>query len=337
MPDYLLSTNEPPSLPEQIIGLESTPSPVSSEHFLTVSPKMQAFVDSLNLQDMSAEAKVNRIYKTLFYHKGYIIDYEMFTTLTAAETFEQKRGNCVSLTAMMVALGRAAGLNSQFRDAHSKPLWQSQNGVLTKLSHVNTLMHKRHQTKIIVDFNNKYYFDKNSGTELTDNQAQSIYFNNLGSEALIKNDLSSAYYYYRRAIVLAPQTSEMWNNMGALLNRLAQYELSESVLEYAASLDNRNYGVLINLQNLYGKTGRPEAQRRIQALIHTLYAENPHYMKSLAERALMAGDISAAMSYIEKANKLRPNLIDPNSIYLTVDKQLIHYQLAENKFTQTEL
>ncbi|MCU4677263.1 hypothetical protein N7931_16690 [Catenovulum sp. 2E275] len=332
MPDYLLSQQQKPDLPEQLFELSPQLDTLDSTEFLAISPQMQSFVDNLQLEGLNAEAKVNKIYNSLFYNKGYLIDYEMFTTQTAAQTFEQKRGNCVSLTAMMVALGRAAGLNSQFQEAHSKPIWHSQNGVLTKLTHVNTVMYKKHDLSIVVDFNDKTYFNKNSGIALDDKQAQSVYLNNLGSEALIQNKLALAYRYYLQAIRLTPNESEMWNNMGALLNRLEKYELAETVLEYAISLDAKNYGVLINLQNLYGKTNRPEQQTQIQNIIHQLYADNPHYLKSLAERALIQGNIEAAIIYIKKANELKPNLIDPNSIYLQADNEMVHYQLSQAKF-----
>lgn len=332
MPEHLITRQRKPNLPITIAQLNLPDSPVNEAHFLTVTPQMQAFVDSLNLTMLSPDKKVTKIYNTLFYQKNYIIDYDMFTTLNAGDTFAKKRGNCLSLTAMMVALGRAAGLKSQFRESSAKPAWYSHNGLLAKLSHINTLMHKTRRVSVIVDFNEKSYDSKNIGVILNDQLAKAMYLNNVASEALIKNELDLAYYYYRQAILLAPNQSDIWNNMGALLNRIEQYELSESILKYAIKLDPKNYSVLINLQNLYHNTQQFELKRSVKKSIHTLYADNPHYIKSLAERALIEGDMQNAIRYIKRANQLSPNLIDPSSIYVSNDTEQLHYQLSPQKF-----
>lgn len=332
MPTHLITQQQKPKLPITVSPLKLPESTINEDTFLTLTPQMQAFIDSLNLDRLSPDKKVSKIYNTLFYQNNYIIDYDMFTTLNAGDTFAKKRGNCLSLTAMMVALGRAAGLKSQFRESTTKPVWYSQNGLLAKLSHINTLMHKTNRLSVIVDFNEKSYDEKNTGIILNDQIAQAMYLNNLASEALIKNNLNIAYHYYRKALLLAPNQSDIWNNMGALLNRIKQYKLSESILKYAVKLDPKNYSVLINLQNLYHNTQQFELVSSIKKSIDTLYADNPQYIKSLAERALIAGDIQKALAYIKRANQISPNLIDPTSIYVSSQSKQYHYQLLPEKF-----
>ncbi|WP_143869683.1 transglutaminase domain-containing protein [Catenovulum sediminis] len=115
-----------PSIPPDITELPGQLTLTEKYQFLEVTPAMKRFISSLKLRSKSKQEQIDTLYRVMFYQKGYIIDYEMFETASAGETFEMKRGNCMSLTALMVALGRELGMNARFQEAKSKPVWHSE-------------------------------------------------------------------------------------------------------------------------------------------------------------------------------------------------------------------
>ncbi|KMT65170.1 transglutaminase-like domain-containing protein [Catenovulum maritimum] len=331
LPEYLTVDVEKPKLTETLM-VEEIAEQESKTDFLRISPEMKSFIASLNLKRLSDTEKINKIYDSLFNDHGYKIDYQMFGTLSAAEAFKQKRGNCLALTAMMVVLGREAGLKAKFQIANTRPVWHSENGIFTKMNHVNTVMYRGKTMSVVVDFYDKFYYQKNQGKVISDDQAIALYYNNLGSEAFLRRDIETAYYWYYKSVNMDSETAYLWTNLGVALTNAEHFELAEQAYLYALKLDRREYGVLLNLRSLYSTTQRPEHAAELTELIDTFFGDNAHYMKSLAERALMEGDLELAIKYINKANKAEPNLIDPSSIYVQKGDNLLHYNLAQHKF-----
>ncbi|WP_143869687.1 hypothetical protein [Catenovulum sediminis] len=195
-------------------------------------------------------------------------------------------------------------------------------------------MYRDKNLSIVVDFYDKSLYNKNHGELLSDDVAEAFYYNNLASEALIKENYRQAYHYYYKALDIAPNLSFVWSNLGALLSRNNLYPLAEQSYLYAIELDPSKKNVLLNLRGLYIKTNRPQLARSLDKTIDRLYGDNPHYLKSIAEKALLAGDIATAVEYIHKANAILPGLIDPQKITLTKGDKKIEYEITQNKLKE---
>ena len=333
LPDYLKSSVEQPVLPEPTVYFSEFKAPVEPYDFLQVTAEMQQFLAELNLDGMQESDKIVTIYDAIFKNKGFKIDYEMFTTASAGETFASKTGNCVSLTAMFVALGRHVGLKAKFQEANTAPIWHSENGIFTELHHINTLMYRNRNISVVIDLYDKYSYRPRDGKIISDEQSYAFYYNNKAAEAMMAYDNASAYYYYQKALTYAPDVAYIWSNFGTLFTRIKQHDLAEQVFRYALNLNPREYNALLNLRSLYYQTDRYELADNLNNIIDAEYGDNPHYLKSVAERALMVGDMQKAVEYINRVEEIRPGLIDPNSIILTNNQnQQIEYQIDVSKY-----
>ena len=67
-------------------------------------------------------------------------DYEPSLTLTAADTFNHRTGNCLSFTAMFIAMAREAGLKAWFQEVKLPPEWSSVNDTFLVSMHVNAVV-----------------------------------------------------------------------------------------------------------------------------------------------------------------------------------------------------
>ncbi|EWH10756.1 hypothetical protein DS2_06886 [Catenovulum agarivorans DS-2] len=333
LPEYLRLSVDQPTIPQPNNYFSHFIPPDEKYEFLEVTPEMEDFLAQLDLEDMQESEKIITIYDAIFKSEGFKIDYDMFTTASAAETFETKVGNCISLTAMFVALGRHVGLNARFQEANTAPIWHSENGIFTELHHINTLMYRNRAISVVIDLYDKYTYRPREGRIISDEESFAFYYNNKAAEAMMEHDNAAAYYYYQKALSFTPDTAYMWSNFGTLFTRLKDYERAEQIFRYALNLNPREYNALLNLRSLYYQTERYELAENLNSIIDTEYGDNPHYLKSVAERALMSGDIEKAIVYIKRVEQIKPGLIDPNSIMLTNNQnQRIEYQLDISKY-----
>ncbi|WP_440905247.1 tetratricopeptide repeat protein [Catenovulum sp. SX2] len=333
LPDYLKLTVQQPNIPQPQAYFADFKAPIEKYDFLEVTPEMQQFLHDLQLDDMQESDKIITIYDAIFKNKGFNIDYDMFTTASAGETFASKTGNCVSLTAMFVALGRHVGLKAKFQEANTAPIWHSENGIFTELHHINTLMYRNRNISVIIDLYDRYAYRPRDGRVISDAESYAFYYNNKAAEAMMAHDNANAYYYYQKALSYTPELAYMWSNFGTLFTRIKEYELAEQVYRYALNLNPREYNALLNLRSLYYQTDRFELAENLNNIIDAEYGDNPHYLKSVAERALMSGDMEKAVDYIKRVEQIKPGLIDPNSIILTNNQnQRIEYQIDISKY-----
>src|SRR3546814_19470846 len=65
------------------------------------------------------------------------IDYDASTTHTAAETFETRSGNCLSLVILTAALARPLNIDARYRFVPRARTWTRTQGMVLQNGHVN--------------------------------------------------------------------------------------------------------------------------------------------------------------------------------------------------------
>ena len=78
------------------------------------SPEMDEFAAQVaeRFRAQPPVVKLIRLQKMLFDKKVFEFAYDDASTLTAAEAFAQRRGNCLAFTSLFIALSRAMGIQT---------------------------------------------------------------------------------------------------------------------------------------------------------------------------------------------------------------------------------
>ena len=190
-------------------------------------------------------------------------DYEPSLTLTAADTFNRRTGNCLSFTAMFIAMAREAGLKAWFQEVKLPPEWSSVNDTFLVSMHVNAVVQDA-RSEYVVDVSGAQGTKWMRNRKLSDAEAEAQFYNNHGADALVKNDLATAFAYLVKAIRTAPDISYVWSNLGVVYNRNGQVDDAKQAYDVALEINPAEIVALNNLHTIYVKEGDVDTGRKAQ-------------------------------------------------------------------------
>jgi Flp pilus assembly protein TadD len=300
---------------------------------LAVSPQMREFVVA-NGRAVSVDwLRMKRLLKGMA-DMGYLsLQYDSGKTLTAAETFRQRTGNCLSFTNLFVALARADGLDAQFQIIDVPPIWDAADGWVMLNGHINVIVRNVRMgvpdqiglsRDFVVDFNTPDYEVSYPRQPVDDRVAFALFYSNRGVEAMRSGDMREAFANFKLAIVTSPRVAGAWVNLGALYSRQHLYESAKASYERALEIDPDEKSAMTNLARVYTELGNEELATVYRKRAHIHENLNPYYHYALAEGAYRDGDYASALSEIKSAISRKR---DDHRFYFL--EGLIHYRRGD--------
>jgi Flp pilus assembly protein TadD len=261
------------------------------------------------------------------------LQYDSGKTLTAAETFRQRSGNCLSFTNLFVALARAVGLDAQFQIIDVPPIWDAADGWVMLNGHINVIVHKVRMgvpdqigvsRDFVVDFNTPDFEVSYPRKPVDDGVAFALFYNNRGVEAMRAGDTRQAFANFKLAITTSPRVAGAWVNLGALYSRQRLYESAKAAYEQALEIDPDERSAMTNLARVYTELGDEELAAAYRRRIRLYENLNPYYHYALAEGAYRDGNYEIALSEIKSAISRKR---DDHRFYFL--EGLIHYRRGD--------
>jgi len=293
--------------------------PVEEVALLELSAEMQAFLDRYVLPYDNLDTRLQLL--TLAVARagvlGFIRDDDR--TLTAAEAFRLRSGNCLSYANMVVSLARAAGLEAHFQEVIVQPQWSSRDDTILLTKHINVAVSSDHY-RYVIDVTGGRVPTGSTRHLLTDAQAESLFYNNLGVEALLEDRLPSAWAHIGKAIEAAPGMSSPWVNMGVVLARNGQLRDAEISHLNALALDREELTALSNLYDVYLAQGDEARAAEVEARVERYRENNPYYLLMLSNEAFEQGRFEESAKLLEKAVRKKD------------DDHALHFALARARF-----
>ncbi|MDX1556402.1 MAG: transglutaminase family protein, partial [Xanthomonadales bacterium] len=200
---------------------------LSDIDMLALSPDMRAFIDEhVDRSTREADRLAQLLYAVLGGDR-FTLAYDD-STRTAASTFRAGRGNCLSFTNMFIAMARDLGLTASYQEVEIPPDWSLSGQTFLIAEHVNVLVEVKNALSRVVDFNSyDTIVDVETESEvITDARARAHYFNNIGVERMLDDDVALAYANMQQSIREDHTFDSAWVNMGILHRR-------EGLLDYA--------------------------------------------------------------------------------------------------------
>lgn len=238
----------------------------------------------------------------------YLLDFEYAPqiTLPADEAFRARRGNCLTFSSMLVAMAREAGLSAWYQEVKIPPVWSTANETMLYSMHVNAVVRdKSHEFTVDVSRRKKPAVEEIR--RLSDEEALAQYYNNLGADALIDENLSLAHAYFSKALSVDKSLHYVWSNLGVVLARNEQTR--EAILAYqtALALEPQQSVALNNLYSIYEEDGQLEKATEIQSRVEKNRQKNPYYLHYLAEVANEEQRYGDAIKLMNKALRIESN------------------------------
>ncbi|HOC44194.1 MAG TPA: tetratricopeptide repeat protein [Thermoanaerobaculales bacterium] len=267
----------------------------------TTTPEMERWVlEALQgrLSD-GAGSQLKSIQQALF-SPDFAFSYDADLTLTAAEAFATRRGNCLSFTAMFVAMARSVGIRAFLMSVQRQPEVDRDGSLVVVNRHV-VAGHRLSSSEVgIFDFYVTSAGPYIQQRLIDDVTATAMYHTNLGGDAIRRGDLDAAVRHLGIATALAPEWAPGWVNLGVARYRLGDTEGAFADYQRALEAEPDNASALANMAFIYREQGRlVEAELALRAAAHQ--TTNPFTLIAMADAEMMRQQWGAAARYLRKA------------------------------------
>lgn len=249
-----------------------------------------------------------RLQRYLFDKTAFPFRYDDRATLTAAEAFAERRGNCVAFTNLFIALGRSLGV-----PLSAGLLYLAESEVDEGLVVVNNhlvAVHRRQGTLTLYDFAVSGKRSPGRFEVIDDLWLTAVYLNNLGVDALRAGDFDLAATRLEAAIRLAPEFIAPYANLGVVRRQLGDHDGAFEVYREVLAVDPRSPTVLANLARLYQDLGREEEARQALAAAD-LGGAPAHVLIARGNLELAQGNLKEALHLYKRARRLVPDVPEP--------------------------
>ncbi len=296
---------------------------VADVDLLGVSAEMRQFITQY-VPDGTSQAK-RAFALTYAMLDPYLLNftYNPAITLPASEAFREKTGNCLAFSSMFIAMARVNGLEAWYQAVEIPPQWTSVNETFLVSMHVNAVVQDRY-SEYVVDVSRTKISKQRKIRKISDQEAKAHYYNNLGADSLVENQLAKAYAYFVKALQTKRDLAYVWSNLGVVYKRNGQ--LSDAKMAYRTALELEP-GLSTALNNLYAvlvEEGDRVAAGAVQRRVERHRQKNPYYLHYLSIDALDEQRYADAIELLNRA------------INLNEEEHRFHFTLARSLFLNGE-
>ncbi|HTP73100.1 MAG TPA: tetratricopeptide repeat protein [Burkholderiaceae bacterium] len=274
------------------------------------------------------------------YRRGELrLEYDTAITRNAAQAFEARSGNCLSLVLMTAALAKELDLQVEYNSAYTDETWSRNGSLLLRSGHINVTVGRRLidrgrgvDVDWTVDFLPPGELRGLRLQPLKEATVVAMFMNNRAAEALARDAGNEAYWWARAGLLADPEFTGVVNTLGVIYQRSGRLEAAAQVFNEVLRQQPTHTQALNNLALLYEQQGRPDAAAPLRARLAALEPEPPYHWFALGQQALRRGDARAAREFFAREVK-RADYSSEFHFWLAI----AHYQLGETEQAQQEL
>ncbi len=231
------------------------------------------------------------------------LDYDSARTRTAAEAFDARSGNCLSLVIMTAALAKELGLEVTYNQASVPDMWSRNGNVYFLNGHVNVTLGKRYtDPRTLYDTAEAITIDFIPARELRGMRTRTLeeativamFMNNRAAEALVRGRIDDGYWWAREAMRVDPSYMGAYNTLGVLYVRRGQLAAAERAFRQVLLHEPESTRAWANLALVLGREGREEEAAAAERRLASLEGAEPFYYFHRGLAAMEAGDFRGA-------------------------------------------
>jgi tetratricopeptide (TPR) repeat protein len=285
----------------------------SEDEVFRLNDDILAMLRSKTNHKQTAYQKSQIILKHLFQEEAISISYDSNANFTAIETYQSQSANCMSLTILAYSLAVAANLEVKVQAVQVPEYWTYDKNFSVLTGHVNLIiksqprLYKRvvwGDKDTIIDFDPYIAQKKFPAKTIGKKTLLAMFYNNRGSQALINQNYSRAYQYFKGATRADSKFSAAWGNLGILYKITGHQSMAEMAYAEAVRIEPDNLTALNNLARLFHKQERTEEALFLEKHVHKIRKKNPYYHALLANDAMFIKQYQVAIKHYRNAIRL---------------------------------
>jgi tetratricopeptide (TPR) repeat protein len=297
-----------PLLRDEAFAAPSTS--VDVDDVFALSPAMQSYLDGELGDRLRRRGKQRGLLSALQEQGQLRLIYDSAGTRNAAETFEGRSGNCLSLVIMTAAFAKAMGLNVTYHSVDVDETWSRQGGIYFHIGHVNLTLGQGIATvrygslepnhEMTIDFLPPGETRGYPTIDIREERIVAMYLNNRAAEALASGRVDDAYWWARAAVLKDPGFLSSFNTLGVIYRRQGLLADAERAFRAVLAHDPENRNTLSNLQIVLQGEGRKAEATEVSRRLVALDPNPPFAFFERGMAALQAQDYEAARGWFEK-------------------------------------
>jgi Flp pilus assembly protein TadD len=274
---------------------------VSAEQVFALSDAMRSYVRT----EIQAQFRTNGLQVGLIealLRKGQLkLDYDASVTRNAAEAFDARAGNCLSLVIMTAAFAKELGLQVRYQSAYREESWSRSGSLLLRTGHVNVTLGPPMQQRAdplsrsyTIDFLPPEDASKVRTREVTEQTIVAMFMNNRAVEAMLRGRVDEAYAWAREAVRQSPDFASAVNTLGIVYVRHGDLGPAEVAFRRVLQLDPVHTRAMSNLAEVYLRQGREAEASELLRTLASIDPEPPYHYFSQGMAALKRSDFNTA-------------------------------------------
>lgn len=274
---------------------------------LAVTPEMRAFLDARVPRNQSRRLRLMGLREAIFDpDNGLGVTYGSSATNTAAATFSERSGNCLSFTFLFVALASYLDLEAYFVEVGEVMGWRQEGDF--GLNHWHMFAEVELDNGVErVDFLSWSDRRYRSTRRIDEDRIVAHYHSNIGAQKLTAGESRQALAHFRRSLELDPSFTPAKVNMAVAYRRMGKPEQAEASLLEVLADEPGNTVAATNLAGLLLREGREEAAKKWLDQRQTFLNRNPFHHFRLGLRSLQAAEPLEALKHFKRAITRQPD------------------------------
>lgn len=278
--------------------------PVRPAEALALSPAMQQFAEGPMASEIRQKGLRDGLIEALYTRNKLRLDYDASRTRSAAEAFEARSGNCLSLVLMTAAFARHLQLPVRFNSVYQEETWTRSAGLYFVSGHVNVSLSRPLATAgrtifgepelLTIDFLPPEQTRGQRSRVIDEHTILAMYANNRAAEALTVGRIDEAYWWSRAAIDTDPKWLSAYNTLAILYRRKGLGDAAEAALRHVLAREPLNQQALSNLVLVLSDAGRQAEAQAAADQLAQIQPVPPYKFFDQGIEAMRRGDYAAA-------------------------------------------
>lgn len=283
---------------------------VNRDDLFRVHPDLLAKLQAPDARQLTAPARFKHLMGLIYGPDRQRFGYAAGHSTTAAETWRNQRGDCLSLTVLTYSAARAIGLAGHMQEVQAPAVFDRRGPLDIVNQHVNVVFHAVHRDlrdmearDVVVDFEPDFA-SRRPGSPLGEDAILARYYNNVATEHLAHGERARAYAYFKAAIQADPAYAASYGNLAVLYRNAGLEADAEQLLRRAVVLAEPADVPMYTLHQLLVDQGRTAEARRFERALQAGRERDPYHWIGLGLMHLQEGEVGQAIGALEHARDL---------------------------------
>ena len=281
---------------------------ISTAEVFAVDAAMRRYLEVDIAAQLHSKGRQAGLIEALYKRSQLKLEYDSEKTKTAAEAFETRSGNCLSLVIMTAALARELQLSVVYQSAYLDETWSRNGDLMFASGHVNVTIGRRtvdasgprDLSPMTIDFLPPQELRRLRTHEIDEATVLAMYANNRAAEAMTRGRIDDAYAWAAESLRQDPGYASAYNTLGVVYLRHGNLTEAISAFDRALVVDPRNTLVLANLAQSYERDGRIDDADAVRRRLAEIEPYPPFHFFNLGLDAMRRDDWLAARDYFSR-------------------------------------